>query len=105
MRILVTGAAGFIGRRLVQNLTRQHEVFGLSRRPSSPAQSIQMDLSVGVDTAALPQRIDVVVHLAQSEYFREFPERADHIFAVNVESTFRLLEYARRAGASRFVLA
>jgi nucleoside-diphosphate-sugar epimerase len=64
-----------------------------------------MDLSHGLDAGALPQRIDAVVHLAQSEHFREFPEMADHIYAVNVESTFRLLEYARRAGASRFVLA
>jgi nucleoside-diphosphate-sugar epimerase len=105
MRILITGAAGFIGRPLVQQLVREHEVFGLSRKPSAPARSIQMDLSVGVDLRALPQRIDAVVHLAQSEYFREFPERADHIYAVNVESVFRLLEYARQAGASRFVLA
>lgn len=105
MRILITGAAGFIGHPLVEHLTQSHEVFGLSRRPSAPARSIQMDLSEGLDVAALPPRIDAVMHLAQSEHFREFPERADHIYAVNVESTFRLLEYARRAGASRFILA
>ena len=105
MRILISGAAGFIGRRLVQRLVPEHEVFGLSRRPSAPAQSIQMDLGVGLDVEALPQHVDVVLHLAQSEHFREFPERADHIYRVNVEATFRLLEYARRAGASRFVLA
>jgi nucleoside-diphosphate-sugar epimerase len=105
MRILISGAAGFIGHRLVLRLSPEHDVFGLSRRPSAPAHSIQMDLSAGLDLEALPRQIDVVVHLAQSEHFREFPERADHIYAVNVESTFRLLEYARRAGASRFVLA
>jgi UDP-glucose 4-epimerase len=105
MRVLVSGASGFIGRRLVQGLAQEHEVFALSRKPAAPAHSIQMDLSVGLDVLALPERIDAVVHLAQSEHYREFPERAEHIYAVNVESTFRLLEYARRAGASRFVLA
>jgi len=105
MQILVTGAAGFIGSRLLAQLTQEHEVFGLSRRPSASSHSIQMDLSSGLDTAALPQHIDAVMHLAQSDHYREFPERADHIYAVNVESTFRLLEYARRAGAKRFVLA
>ena len=105
MRILVSGAAGFIGRRLVVRLAEQHEVFGLSRRPSTSAHSIQMDLSVGLDATRLPPQIDTVVHLAQSEHYREFPERADDIYAVNVESTFRLLEYARLAHAKRFILA
>jgi UDP-glucose 4-epimerase len=105
MRILVTGASGFVGRRLVQHLAKDHEVFGLSRRPSPSPHSVQMDLSLGVDVAALPERIDAVVHLAQSEQYRDFPDRADHIYAVNVDSTFRLLEYARKARATRFVLA
>jgi UDP-glucose 4-epimerase len=105
MRVLVTGASGFVGRQLLVRLSMEHDVFGLSRRPSPAGHSIQMDLSLGVDVAALPERIDAVVHLAQSEHYREFPERADHIYSVNVESTFRLLDYARRAGATRFVLA
>jgi len=105
MRILVTGGSGFVGRRVVSRLAGEHEVFGLSRRPSPTSHSIQMDLSLGLEVAALPERIDAVVHLAQSEHYREFPERADHIYAVNVESTFRLLDYARRAGATRFILA
>jgi UDP-glucose 4-epimerase len=105
MRILVTGASGFVGRRVVARLAGEHEVFGLSRKPSPASHSIQMDLSLGLDVAALPVRIDAVVHLAQSEHYRDFPERADHIYAVNVESTFRLLDYARRAGAERFILA
>jgi UDP-glucose 4-epimerase len=105
MRILVTGASGFVGRRVLSRLAGNHEVFGLSRRPSPAAHSIQMDLSLGLDVAALPAHIDAVMHLAQSEHYREFPDRADHIYAVNVESTFRLLEYARRAGATRFILA
>jgi UDP-glucose 4-epimerase len=105
MRVLVTGASGFVGRRVVARLAREHEVFGLSRKPSPASHSIQMDLSLALEVAALPERIDAVVHLAQSEHYRDFPERADHIYAVNVESTFRLLDYARRAGATRFILA
>jgi len=64
-----------------------------------------MDLSAGFDASVLPRRIDGVVHLAQSEHYREFPARAKDIYAVNVESTLNLLEYARVAQASRFVLA
>ncbi len=105
MKILVSGATGFIGRRLVELLAPDHEVIGLSRSPGASPRSIAMDLSVGIDASRLPPRVDAVVHLAQSEHYREFPERAGHIYAVNVDSTFRLLEYARHAQARRFVLA
>jgi nucleoside-diphosphate-sugar epimerase len=45
------------------------------------------------------------VHLAQSREHRNFPEAAPDIFSVNVRSVIDLLEYARLAGARRFVLA
>jgi len=105
MQVLVSGASGFIGRRLVQTLAAEHDVYGLVRRPSRAAHTIQQDLSMGLDETRLPERIDAVVHLAQSHHYREFPDRAHDIYAVNVESTFRLLEYARKAKARRFVLA
>ena len=41
-------------------------------------------------------KIDVI-HLAQSEHFRESPSKACNIFRVNVESTARLLDYAYRS--------
>jgi UDP-glucose 4-epimerase len=105
MRVLVTGAGGFIGRHLVAHLEGEHEVLGLVRKSSSRPGSIQVDLSRRLDESRLPDRIDAVVHLAQSEHYRQFPERAADIYAVNVDSTFALLEYARKAGATRFVLA
>ena len=53
----------------------------------------------------LPSHIDGVLHLAQSHAYRDFPAGAVDMFRVNVASTASLLEYARRAGASRFYLA
>src|SRR4030042_288576 len=55
--------------------------------------------------AGLPKSIDAVIHLAQSEHFREFPMHAESIFKVNTASTLRLLEYARQAQVKIFVLA
>ncbi len=66
---------------------------------------VQQDLTQPLDEASLPSSIDAIVHLAQSESYRDFPEGADDLFEVNVHSTQRLLGYARRAGAHRFVLA
>lgn len=51
---------------------------------------------------ALPDRADAVVHLAQAG---GSPPDHSLLRAVNVESTRLLLDYSRRAGVRRFVLA
>ena len=108
MRVLVTGATGLIGSRLVERLAPEHEVFALTRRPAPPADGVEWiraDLTQPLDAARLPEAIDAVAHLAQSDRYRDFPDGAMDLFAVNVQSTAALLEYARGAGASAFVLA
>jgi nucleoside-diphosphate-sugar epimerase len=108
MRLLVTGGTGFVGRHLLPVLTERHEVHAIARTPPGDAAGvrwIEQDLSAGLDPAALPDAIDAVIHLAQSRHYKEFPECADDIYAINVDATYRLLEYARRAGASHFLLA
>jgi nucleoside-diphosphate-sugar epimerase len=86
-----------------------NEVFAVARGDSVPAVDgvtwVRQDLSRPLDEDALPSALDAVVHLAQSERYRDWPDGAEDIFDVNVQSTFRLLRYARRAGAGRFVLA
>ncbi len=106
MKILLTGAAGFIGRHTLARLEGEHDVYPLVREaPDASRTWIEQDLTQRFDLARLPERIDAVIHLAQSHRYREFPEGAEDVFAVNVHSTFRLLEYARHAGARTFVLA
>jgi UDP-glucose 4-epimerase len=110
MKILITGAAGFIGTHLVNRLHDQHEIFALSRsRPSngmsSKARWIVHDLADPLDYSGLPAQVDVIVHLAQSRFYHDFPEQAGDIFAINVNSTYRLLEYARRVNALRFIFS
>ena len=105
MRVLVTGAGGFIGRRALERLEVEHEVFPVVRTaPDSSRDWIVHDLAQPLDTSRLPARIDAVLHLAQSRRYREFPAGAEDVYAVNVHSTFRLLEYARAAGAQCFAL-
>ncbi|HEV7565363.1 MAG TPA: NAD(P)-dependent oxidoreductase [Microbacteriaceae bacterium] len=107
MKILVTGAGGFIGRHLVSSLRENHDVIAIAREPTGMdgVQELQIDLAQPVDLTALPARIDAVIHLAQSRRYRDFPDGADDVFAVNVDSTLQLLEYARRAGAQTFLFA
>jgi UDP-glucose 4-epimerase len=110
MKIVVTGATGFIGRTLVQRLLPDHDVFCLTRQagalPAHPRlHAISQDLSQPLDAAHLPQSADAVIHLAQSRHFRAFPEQARDIFKVNTEATHHLLEYGRRAKIRMFLLA
>jgi nucleoside-diphosphate-sugar epimerase len=109
VKILLTGASGFIGARLASRLAMAHQVYCVVRRAdvAVPPGSLPVvvDLAAGLNRDALPARIDAVLHLAQSHHYRDFPEHAGEIFTVNTAATAALLEYAAVAGASRFVLA
>ena len=107
MRILITGASGFIGRRLVARLRDHHEVLALVRErqkaPDPAASEIVMNLAEQLNTSLLPSSVDVVIHLAQAN--ASFPDGANELFAVNTSSTQQLLDYARRSGTKQFILA
>jgi UDP-glucose 4-epimerase len=108
MKVLITGASGFIGRHLTRALIRNHEVFAVARSPVQVATNemvkiIEADLSRPLDTKTWPARVDAVIHLAQANV--SFPEAAGELFAVNTGATQQLLDYARRAGARQFILA
>jgi UDP-glucose 4-epimerase len=109
VKVLVTGATGFIGGRLVPRLAQEHEIVAIARPGAAPAggevEWIEQDLTEPLDREALPARLEAVIHLAQSRLYKQFPEGAADVFDINVHSTFRLLDYAREAGASSFLFA
>ncbi|RZJ01526.1 MAG: TIGR01777 family protein [Brevundimonas sp.] len=64
-RILVTGATGFIGRRLVAALAgAQHEVIALVRDPAAADLPVPITVVTCLDQLASDTRIDAVVNLA-----------------------------------------
>ncbi len=107
MTVVVTGATGFIGSRVWPLLAAHgHAVIATARAGDHPAEAgvswVICDVADPGFVSVLPDNADAVVHLAQGGGLR--PD--DSVLgAVNVESTRVLLDYSRRAGVKRFVLA
>src|ERR1700716_1255781 len=65
MRLLVTGANGFIGRHLVEKLSHDHEIFALVRGrhhavTNERVSVIKADLGRELDLGRLPAKIDAI---------------------------------------------
>lgn len=109
MRILVTGATGFVGGRLLRSLAHGHDVYGVARSSRDGldlgARWLIQDLAAPRWSVDLPSGVDAVVHLAQSSHFRDFPDRASDIYEVSVGATMRLLDWAAKSGVKRFIFA
>lgn len=111
MNILLTGGTGFIGAHLLRKLIPHHNVFAIARatsmHPEAECVWLKADLSApGTWSLDLfPPSIDIVIYLAQSKNYRNFPEKADDMFSVNVHSVQRLLELARLRSVKKFVYA
>jgi nucleoside-diphosphate-sugar epimerase len=110
-QILVTGASGFIGSNLIGQLITQKDmtIYGISRKNNelrSPNyKHIPIDISEPGWTQFIPGGIDVVVHLAQSYHYREFPDGAQDMVRVNIDATAELLDWVRSNGVKRFLFA
>lgn len=108
VRILVTGANGLLGRNLSNRLLAEgFEVYAVTKVPPKDpiegAEYIPIDLSTNWSLNVLPRKIDKVIHLAQSEKFRDFPENAFDVFKVNIESTAKLLDFSKSNSVSQFI--
>jgi len=108
--ILVTGANGLLGRHIIKRLVHDDfKVFSLVRNePESCVDGVDyIKVNLGGDWSCnlLPTHIDSIIHLAQSDKFREFPEQALDVFQVNIASTAKLLDYAAKVKCKNFIYA
>ena len=125
MKILVTGAAGFIGSHVAQRLLeRGDEVVALdnfapnysrARKEANLAEYVQQPHCEFVDADIrdadamrdlfVHHRFDRVMHLAAMGNVRYSIEHAPEYTAVNVAGTVNLLEAARLSGTRYFIFA
>ena len=110
MRVLVTGATGFVGRALLPVLLEQgHTVRAATRGPAELPRGVEAvivgDIGPDTDWSRAVEGMDAVVHSAARVHQMRDKE-ADPLAvyrAVNTEGTRRLAAAAAAAGVRRFV--
>jgi 2-alkyl-3-oxoalkanoate reductase len=117
MRVMVIGASGAIGTRLLPQLTgRGHEVIGTFRSPGRAervralgAQPVALDL---LDPGAVARAVretepEAIIHQATALASMRFSRSLDRSFAatnrLRTDGTDALLAAARQAGVRRFI--
>jgi len=124
MKILVTGAAGFIGSSLCEKLVEQHQVIGLDNfcdyydveikerniqklQKSANFSLIREDIRnrKEIDDIFQNSEIDLVIHLAAMAGVRPSIADPDLYTTVNINGTVNLLDACRNSGVKNFVFA
>lgn len=107
MNIVITGAAGFVGKSLTKLLVEQGHnlycVYRSSELQSDHYNTIVADLETPDFSSVFPSKIDCVVHLAQSSMYRDFPSGVKDMQSVNVNAMVQLLEWARTVEVKHFI--
>ena len=110
LTILITGANGFVGKKLCAELL-QHEyaIRSAVRLPSNLdnnfEETVVGSIEAGTDWAPTLKNIDVVIHLAARVHVMNdhAPDAMAEFRKVNVEGTLALAEQAVKAGVKRFI--
>lgn len=102
MKILVTGASGFVGRYLINHLSKTDEVIACVRKKSSllPS-SVQQIVDNNFFDIAIPKDTDVIVHLAGIAHNKN--NSVDEFKKINVDGTLELARKALQTNVKRFI--
>lgn len=99
MNILVTGGAGFIGKKLLQRLVTQgHTVYSVDRKHVQEQERV-----VGVkyikchtkDIFNIGEDVDVLYHMGEYSRISTSFGDIEEVWQSNIEGTFRVIEYCR----------
>jgi nucleoside-diphosphate-sugar epimerase len=106
MKVLVTGASGFLGGYLVEQLVKHKHTVRAAVRPTSsrkvlenlPVEIVVGDMNNSRSLAKMIEGIDAVIHSAVAT-----GGTLEYMEKVNIEGTKIMLDLARKAEVKRFV--
>lgn len=102
MKIVVTGASGFVGSNLIKVLAEEHELLGISRSAiNADIPHIAADINSIVE---LPQDYDVLIHAAGLAHIQSTIHTRNSFHLSNVNGTSSALRLARQAKVKHFIL-
>lgn len=112
MKVLITGATGFLGHYLVQEFCTEHEVVALVRPGSQTLERlhsvtgtysvISHDIRTTLKFLKLAD-VDVILHAGANPSATDSIQNPESTVLDNVLGTLNLLELARAIGVKRFV--
>jgi UDP-glucose 4-epimerase len=102
---LITGATGFIGKRLVKLLiAKHHKVVLMTRKPVQGHDSIVFDFENGDYSKINLKGIDVIFHLAGIAHkMKSFKNQNDLYKKINSDSVLKLAEVAIKYNVKKFI--
>ncbi|WP_420412668.1 sugar transferase [Roseibium sp.] len=103
MKLVLTGASGFVGRQLIKRLTEAgHQVLAIGRKaPARGSENTKVQWATYEDLPASAGGYDRVLHLAAVNTTSD--ESRETFFKVNAELPVKLAEEAKAAGVPLFV--
>ena len=104
-KVLITGATGFVGKRLLNKLSSiGYQLRVISRNPIPGIETVIVDLKGSNIPSEALSGIDIVFHLAGIAHdLHKEPSMKSLYYAINVDSTIQLAELSIRNNVKHFV--
>lgn len=106
MRVLITGATGFVGSALTERVNSLYDTMVLVRTQSNVLPStIQQLVASNIFEADFPENVDVIIHLAGRAHIlnEQTTDPLTEFRKVNVEGTLQLARQALDKKVKRFI--
>ena len=101
--VLVFGASGFVGSNLIKKSLDELNLIPVARDAS--LNYVNVELSSPDFVSSLPKDVDVVIYLAQSNAYRNFPEGAKDMQQVNANAVLQIANWSIENNVEKIIYA